>query len=36
MSTSPFATADTNGYFSRMLRQYRNTSPAAYRQESLG
>lgn len=23
-------------YFSRMLRQYRNTSPAAYRQESLG
>jgi transcriptional regulator GlxA family with amidase domain len=22
-------------YFSRMLRQYRNTSPAAYRQESL-
>lgn len=23
-------------YFSRMLRQYRNTSPAAYRQESVG
>jgi transcriptional regulator GlxA family with amidase domain len=22
-------------YFSRMMRQYRNTSPAAYRQESL-
>ena len=23
-------------YFSRMMRQYRNTSPAAYRQESVG